>query len=850
MENKIPSDGNESTKVIGNRVPGKLINLRGLSLQEIPELQKKYGRNIFHIDSQRHFIHIVWDIVKEPMFILLVIACSLYFILGEASEGIMMLVAMAIVTAISLYQEVRSSDAVKALQQIAEPKIAVIRDGEEIIISAQELLPGDVMLLDEGMTVPADAVLLQGNDFSVNESVITGESLPVDKHESDDLNILYQGSTVNTGKCIARVTAIGNGTVLGKLGKVVGTYHPAKTLLQLQINQFVRSLALFGLIGFAIIFLVNYLHHHEWVTSLLFALTLAMSAVPEEIPVAFSSFMALGAYKMSKLGIISRQPQVIESLGAVSVICLDKTGTITENKMQVKSIYEYNSDTQFDLYKDAALPGENVLRYAVLASEQDPFDAMEIAIWEACQHHIPGNTYRQRQMVYEYSLEGKPPMMTHVYTSDRVKIAAAKGAAERIIRVCGLLENEKIKITQRVKSLASKGYRVIGVASAVHNEPGMPVSQDDFVWNFEGLLALYDPPKENINDVLRQFYSAGISIKLITGDYSETAMEIAKQVGILRHPTCVTGDQVIKMNDGELSDTVKTTNIFARMFPDAKLKVINALKANGEIVAMTGDGVNDGPALRSAHIGIAMGKKGTEIARQAADLILTDDNLQRMVTAIREGRKIFNNLKKAVRYIISIHIPIILIASLPLIFGWAYPNIFTPIHVIFMELIMGPTCSIFFEKEPVEENLMRLSPRERKGGLFKWEELFISILQGIVIAAGCLGLYAYFMNQNASLEEVRTIVFTTLILSNVFLTFVTRSFTKTLYYTIRHKNNLAPVLLMVSSAFLAAIHYVPFVRNLFQLAAITPAQFWLCTGMALVIVMWFELYKIILVKIK
>ena len=317
------------------------------------------------------------------MFILLVIACSLYFILGEASEGIMMLVAMAIVTAISLYQEVRSSDAVKALQQMAEPKISVIRDGEEIIISTQELLPGDIMFLDEGMTVPADAILLQGNDFSVNESVITGESLPVDKHESGDHNILYQGSTINTGKCIARVTAIGNETVLGKLGKVVGAYHPAKTLLQLQINQFVRSLALFGLIGFAIIFLVNYLDHHEWVTSLLFALTLAMSAVPEEIPVAFSSFMALGAYKMSKLGIISRQPQVIESLGAVSVICLDKTGTITENKMQVKTIYDYDNDTEFDLYKDAALPGENVLRYAVLASEQDPFDAMEIAIWEA-----------------------------------------------------------------------------------------------------------------------------------------------------------------------------------------------------------------------------------------------------------------------------------------------------------------------------------------------------------------------------------------------------------------------------------------------------------------------------------
>ncbi len=824
-------------------MPGNIINMQGLSVQEIPELREQYGKNIFHPDSPRGFIHIVWDLVKEPMFILLVIACSLYFILGEASEGIMMLVAMAIVTAISLYQEVRSSDAIKALQQLAEPKVTVIRDGEEIIISTEELVPGDIMLLDEGMKIPADAILLQGNDFTVNESIITGESLPVDKHPSDDHNILYQGTTINTGKCIARVTATGNRTVLGKLGKIVGAYQPSKTLLQVQINQFVRNLALFGLIGFALIFLVNFLHQHDWVSSLLFALTLAMSAVPEEIPVAFSSFMALGAYKMSKLGIISRQPQVIENLGAVSVICLDKTGTITENKMQVKTIYDFKSDTQFDLYKGAGLQNESVLRYGVLASEQDPFDAMEIAIWEACRYHIPGNTYRQQKMVYEYPLQGKPPMMTHVYAGDNAKIVAAKGAAERIIQVCQLGDKEKLKITQHITSLASKGYRVIGVASAVHHELQLPVSQDDFNWQMEGLLALYDPPTKNIHEVLLEFYRAGISIKLVTGDYSETAMQIAKQVGIVNHHTCITGEEVMEMIDAELSDAVKTTNIFARMFPDAKLKVINALKANGEIVAMTGDGVNDGPALKSAHVGIAMGKKGTEIARQAADLILTDDNLQRMVTAIREGRKIFNNLKKAVRYIISIHIPIILVASLPLIFGWAYPNIFTPIHVIFMELIMGPTCSIFFEKEPVEENLMQLSPRERNGGLFRREELFISILQGIIIAAGCLGLYVYFMNNDASLEEVRTIVFTTLILSNVFLTFVNRSFTKTFFYTIRRKNNLAPVLLIVSAAFLSAIHFIPFVRNLFQLTTITPIQFWLCAGVALVCVIWFELYK-------
>jgi Ca2+-transporting ATPase len=838
--------------MFGKLMPEKIIesgNIEGLSVQEIPALRQQFGKNVFHAEPSRRFIHIVWDILKEPMFILLVIACSLYFILGEVSEGVMMLLAMVLVAAISLYQEIKSSKAVKALQQFTEPKVTVLRDAKEIIISTEELVPGDIMLLEEGMNIPADAIILQENDFTVNESIITGESLPADKHETEGYNILYQGTTINSGKCIAQVTATGNNTVLGKLGTAVGTYHPPKTLLQLQINQFVRRLALFGLIGFFIIFFVNYLHYRELATSILFALTLAMSAVPEEIPVAFSSFMALGAYKMSKLGIISRQPQIVENLGSVSVICLDKTGTITENKMQVKTIYDYASDILVNLNDNTSLPNENVLRYGVLASEINPFDTMEKAIWEAYHLYTDGKANHQFKMLYEYPLHGRPPMMTHVYEHDNIKVVAAKGAAERIIRICRLSGNNKKKISQHITSLASMGYRVIGVASAVHTEPQLPVLQDDFNWQFEGLLALHDPPKKNIAAVLKQFYNANIDIKMLTGDHPETAINIAGQAGISNHLKCITGEQVMNLSEDDLMQVVKDANIFARMFPDAKLKVIDALKANREIVAMTGDGVNDGPALKSASIGIAMGKKGTEIARQAADLIITDDNLERMVTAISEGRKIFSNLKKAVRYIISIHIPIILIASLPVIFGWAYPNIFTPIHVIFMELIMGPTCSIFFEKEPIEENIMKQRPRERNSGLFSRKELFVSAVQGIFIAAAALLLYYHFMKSGASLEHTRTIVFTTLILSNVFLTFANRSFTKTIYYTSRYKNNLAPVILIISAFFLVSLHFIPSVRNLFQLAAITRGQFWLCFAVAFASVMWFEMYKTGLMKL-
>ncbi len=826
----------------------ELESIQGLPAEEVLTLRRQYGKNIFQPEPQRRFIHIAADMIKEPMFILLVIACSLYFILGENSEGIMMLLAMCLVAAISLYQEVKSTNALKALQQFAAPKVTVRRDGKELLISAEDLVPGDIVLMSEGMNIPADAVILQGNDLTINESIITGESLPAEKNETVEHNILYQGATINSGKCIARVTATGNNTVLGKLGKAISRYSAPKTLLQLQINRFVRRLALFGLVAFVIIFIMNYLHQKEWASSLLFALTLAMSAVPEEIPVAFSSFMALGAYKMSKFGIISRQPQIIENLGAVTVICLDKTGTITENKMKLKTVYDFDSDSLIELGENSIEQYENVLHYAVLASEQDPFDAMEKAIWDACNLYGVSAAGQDLKMIHEYPLLGQPPMMTHVYESGNVKVVAAKGAAERIMRVCKLNDDDKKKITEHVKLLASKGYRVIAVSSTLHTSPQLPAMQDDFNWKFEGLLALYDPPKKNIHAVLKQFYHAKIDVKLLTGDYPETSINIANQVGILKHQKYVTGEQVMKMDEMELKQAVNDVNIFARMFPDAKLKVVEALKANGEIVAMTGDGVNDGPALKSANIGIAMGQKGTEIARQAADLILTDDDLEKMVTAISEGRKIFSNLKKAIRYIISIHIPIILTASLPVIFGWVYPNIFTPIHIIFLELIMGPTCSIFFEREPVEGNIMQQAPRKKGDGLFSGKELGISIFQGAVIAAGILGLYYYFMNTGASLEQTRTIVFTALILCNVFLTFADRSFTKTLYHTSRYKNNLATLITIISALFLLMLHFVPFVRNLFQLTAIYASQFWLCLAVAFASVMWFEIYKVGLSK--
>jgi Ca2+-transporting ATPase len=727
-------------------MPGKVTTIKevkGLSETDIPQLQQQHGKNSFRLEKPRHILHIIADIIREPMFILLMIACAIYFMLGQPMEGMLMLVAISFVTAISLYQDVRSSRALQALKQYTEPEVTVIRDGIEKKVRSEELVPGDVILLEEGNKVPADATIVQENDLSVNESIITGESMPVEKDATAGNNLLYQGSTINTGKCYAVVTATGNNTILGKLGKTVSTIAVSKTLLQNQVNRFVRQLAIFGISAFLVIWLTNYLNNGLPVQSLLFALTLAMAAVPEEIPVAFSSFLALGAWQMSRLGMITRQPQIIENLGAVDVICLDKTGTITENKMAVKTIYDFEKDAFIEAGEK--LKGSGVLHFAMMASEQKPFDAMEKAIHEATLLYPPYYQNYFPEQVYEYPLEGNPPMMTHVFYENNRYIAAAKGAPERIIQACKLNDDHATKIIKHARTLAQKGYRVLGVAGAIHAGKEFPVLQNDFNWKFKGLVCLYDPPRENITQVLKQFYDAQISIKLLTGDFAETAISISQQVGIRGNLKYVTGDQVLQMQENELKKTVEEINLFVRMFPEAKQKVVNSLKSNGHIVAMTGDGVNDAPALKAADIGIALGKKGTEMARQAADLVITDDDLEKVVEAIQQGRKIFSNLKKAIRYIISIHIPIILTASLPLLLGWKYPNIFTPVHVIFLELIMGPTCSIFFEREPVEEQLMLQPPRKRTVSLFQQDELLISIVQGLIITLGVLWLYYFSM---------------------------------------------------------------------------------------------------------
>jgi len=469
---------------------------------------------------------------------------------------------------------------------------------------------------------------------------------------------------------------------------------------------------------------------------------------------------------------------------------------------------------------------------------------MEIALHQSYQDIFEADERMEYRMVKEYPLGGNPPMMTHVFeNTNGQRIIAAKGAPEALMAVSGLTPDQELQTNEAIASLAKEGYRILGVGICNFEGNQWPVAQQALAFDFLGLVAFYDPPKENIGKVLSDFYAAGIAVKIITGDNAATTATIAQQVGFVGYDKSISGDELLKLSPSELQERVKDTNLFTRMFPEAKLKIINALKANHEIVAMTGDGVNDGPALKAAHIGIAMGIKGTEIAKQAASLILLEDDLSKMVDAVAMGRKIYANLKKAIQYIISIHIPIILTVFLPLALGWMYPNIFSPVHIIFLEMIMGPTCSIIYENEPMEKNTMLQKPRPFTATFFNWKELSVSIVQGLVITAGALLVYQFAVAQGYSEARTRTMIFTVLIMANIVLTLVNRSFYYSILTTLRYKNNSVAFIILLTLGLLALLLYVKPFTVFFNFEMLTAMQLLLCCLVGGVSVIWFEVMK-------
>lgn len=821
------------------------IEFTGLSLKEVMESRLNNGSNKLEFNKENRIWKAFKDVAFEPMFVLLCAASAIYFVSGSIGDGFFLLGAIVLVAAISLFQENRSRNALAKLRQFTQPLQKVLREGKYEEVPSEDIVVGDFLVAEEGTTIAADGQIIHSNDFSVDESILTGESLPVFKDKNEKKSKVFRGTAVTSGLAIVTVTNVGRETELGKIGKSLESIVQEKTPLEQQIGNFVRKMVVVGGIVFAIVWLLNFISSKSILDSLLKALTLAISILPEEIPVAFTSFMALGALRLMRKGIVVKQMKTVETLGSATVICTDKTGTLTENKMELASGFSWPSESTFNPAKDNLKPEQlELIKWAMWASEPIPFDPMEVAIHNTYGKLFKRDERRDHHMIHEYPLDGKPPMMTHIYqTPAGGEIVAAKGAPEAILKLASLSQEEKDRINKSIEAMASLGYRILGVGEGKLIDHEYPIAQQEIPFEFKGLIAFYDPPKENIADVLQHFYTAGIDVKIVTGDNALTTQSIARQVNFKGAEQAISGEELMNLNNAELSEVVKEKFIFSRMFPEAKLRIINALKVNNEVVAMTGDGVNDGPALKAAHIGIAMGQKGSEIAKQASSLILMKDDLAGMVDAVAIGRRIYYNLKKAIRYIISIHIPIILTVFLPLALGWKYPNIFSPVHIIFLELIMGPTCSIIYENEPIEKNIMHRKPRPFTTNFFKGKDLLVSVLQGVLITLGTLTAYVWAVQNQLDEATTRTVVFGVLIFANIFLTLINRSFYYSIFITIKYRNPLVWMIIGITLLITTALFYVEPISHFFEFNKPSIPQLLIMISLGFLSVIWIEVFK-------
>lgn len=821
----------------------------GLTSDQVEASRKQHGQNMLKKQKSSGLWFILKAAAAEPMLMLLVAAAAIYFLMGSTQEAVIMLVAIGLVATISIIQESRTRRALVSLENFTSPAYRVLRNQVWTLLKSEALVVGDTVELGEGTLVPADAIVLSADDFSVNESILTGESMPVYKLAGSPPDPLFAGTQVTSGQAVCSITAVGGATRLARIGSSIASIPAAKSVLQVQIRRLVRDMAIIGAIIFVAVWAIRFARSGDLPGSLLGALTLAMSILPEEIPVAFATFMALGAYRLMKEGIVVKQMQTVEALGSATVICTDKTGTLTENKMSLCGMFVLDGRELVTDFSSLSAGATQLLYHAALASEISPFDPMEAEL-----HRVFGKTsptglpaYDGLTMLLGYPLEGKPPMMTHVWQGkENQRIIAVKGAPEALMNVCALSAKDRAALLDATGSFTSKGFRVLAVGKSDFQGTDFPESQQNLPFQPLGLVAFYDPPKAGIKQVLEAFYQAGVQVKILTGDNPVTAAYIARQIGLRDGEHIATGEQIMALDEQALLKEVGRITVFARMFPEAKLSVIRALKAQGEIVAMTGDGVNDGPALKAADIGIAMGRKGTEIARQASALILLNDDLGGMVTAIESGRRIYVNLRNAIRYIVAIHTPLILLVFLPLALNWTYPVIFDPVHIIFFELIMGPTCSIVYENEPARAGLLKEKPRPATSRLFGLRELAFSIVQGVVIAAALIVIYQIALSGGQAEDATRAMIFIGLISANIALTTTNRSYQGSLGESLKPGNKLIFYTLAINICLTVLIFLIPAVSGLFRLSMPDTGKVLFSIGCGMASALWFGIYKLLM----
>ncbi|HAQ19046.1 MAG TPA: ATPase [Prolixibacteraceae bacterium] len=831
---------------------------RGLSEETVKEKQQKEGLNELPSSKPKNFLTLAWGVVKEPMFLLLVVCGSLYLILGDVQEGLMLLGFVFVIMGIEFYQEKKTEKALDALKDMASPRALVIREGLEKRIAGRDVVTHDLIILQEGDRVPADATVLYSVNLMADESLLTGESVPVRKSEwngvdkntlpgGDDLPFVYSGSMIVQGNGIVQVTSIGQSTEIGKIGKALESVVEEPTKLKTEMQIMVKRLAIIGISLCVLVIVVFTLNRGDLLKGFLAGITLAMAMLPEEFPVVLTVFMALGAWRMSKKNVLTRKPSAVETLGSATVLCTDKTGTLTQNKMAVARLF--NGSVFFKVDHQTHFPEEfhEIIEYGILSSQTNPFDPMERAIIKMGEVYLrdTGHLHTDWLMVKEYPLSKDLLAMSRVFSNHEKhrQTIATKGAPEAIFELCHLPEADMKKYSAAVAEMASAGLRVLGVAKSLIGTENLPEIQHDFEFEFIGLIALSDPIRETVPEAVRECYQAGIRVIMITGDYPVTAMNIAREIGLKNPQVSISGPELQEMTEDKLAERIKEVNVFARIVPEQKLKIVNALKRNGEIVAMTGDGVNDAPALKSANIGIAMGDKGTDVAREASSLVLMDDNFASIVGAVKMGRRIFDNLQKALGYIFAIHVPIAGLSLIP-VFVADWPLLLWPVHIVFLELIIDPACSIIFEAEKEEQNVMNRPPKAINEPFFGAKKIWLSCSQGIGILVIVFAVYFFGLRMHYSEQEVRALAFTTLIAANIAIILSNRSWTRNIFKIIATPNKTVKYVVGGAAFFLILILNVPFLLNLFQFEKISLNEALICVAAGFSSIVWFELYKV------
>ncbi|MEO8307351.1 MAG: cation-translocating P-type ATPase [Pseudomonadota bacterium] len=824
----------------------------GLSAPAAAERLVRDGPNELPRASRRSLLRIAREVLREPMLVLLLIGGVAYLLLGELVDALILLAFATFSVIVTVVQETRTERVLEALRDLSAPRAVVIRDGERVPVPGREVVADDLLVLEQGDRIAADGLLLSADDLQADESLLTGESLPVAKiAQADGLSgehrpggdgqpYVYSGTLVTRGSGIAQVQATGPRSEIGRIGHSLATLDTEAPRLRRETNRIVIWCAIGGgAIAMLVVLLYGFLRG-GWLEAVLAGIAIGMSMLPEEFPVVLTVFLAMGAWRIGAVGVLTRRAAAIETLGSATILCTDKTGTLTENRMTLAELWLASGENVVLAQAPDAAACEQIIRTAMLACAAEPADPMEIALHQAARERCtpPAKAWT---LLHAYSLRPELLAMSNVWrTEDGPMVVAAKGAPEAIATLCKLQPADVERLTAAVDHMASRGIRVLGVATATTENTDWPANQAGFDYSLIGLVGLADPLRPSVKDAVAEFHAAGIRVVMITGDYAATAMAIAAQAGIVDGDV-LTGADLTTLDDAALALRLKTVTVFARIMPEQKLRIVQAFKANGEVVAMTGDGVNDAPSLKAAHIGIAMGKRGTDVAREAAAIVLLEDDFGAIAAAVHLGRRIYDNIRKAIAFIFAVHVPIAGLALLPLALGM--PLLFGPIHIALLEMVIDPVCALVFEAERSEADIMRRKPRDPREPLFAVPMILWSVFQGAIAFGMLATVFVFEMRGGMPEEELRALIFFALIAEILALIFVNRSFGTSVRKALAGQNAALRYVLGAIVVISSLIFFLPAAQTLLKFGSITWNDLAFALGLGIGLMMILELCK-------